>query len=156
MNRDGTNVIMALGAMIAIAAGALFYFVYFYSAQPSVQSDTALAELATLYPSQHTLDVVGAAECKTVRKYPDYWFVMDCKDDAYFKIEMSGGGYMMLYCANGQTLKERFVTVADYLGKSCTNQSDTGTFLKNYGSDQLYAVCGYEVIVRGNCLVGVS
>jgi len=156
MDHDETNVIMTLGALMAIAAGALFYFVYFYSAGSNGQSDAVLMEVSSLSPEQHTLDAISTAKCRTLEKHDDYWMITDCNDGVYFEIDFSAGGYMMLYCANGQTLRDRFVQVSGYLDKTCLDQSDAGTFLKNYGSDELYSVCGYTVIVRGNCIVGVS
>ncbi|MCX6820545.1 MAG: hypothetical protein NT016_01165 [Candidatus Aenigmarchaeota archaeon] len=156
MNHDETNVVMTLGALIAIAAGALFYFVYFYSPGSGGQSDAVLSELSSLSPDQHTLDIISAAKCRTLEKYDGYWVVTDCDGGVHFQIDFSAGGYMMLYCADGQTLQDRFVQLSGYLNKTCTDQSDAGTFLNNYGSDQLYSVCGYTAIVRGDCIVGVS
>jgi len=156
MNHDETSVATTLGALIAIAAGALFYFVYFYSAGPTGQSNAVLTEVATLSPDQHTLDIIAAAKCKTLEKHDDYWMITGCDDGVYFEIDFSAGGKMLLYCANGQTLYDRFTQLSSYVNKTCSNPSDAGTFLKNYGSDQLYSVCGYTVIVRGSCIVGVS
>lgn len=157
----GIRMEFLVGALLAIAAGVVFYFIYFPKYNVDYSSNAVLRELESLSPDRETVDVITTAACTSLDKSDEYWLVDACKDDVYFKLYLAeNGGYTMTFCYQGSTPLETFMKVKDYVGRECVEVPGVGgpgySLIKETTVTKTYNVCGNKVIFINECLAGIG
>jgi hypothetical protein len=99
---------------------------------------------------------IRKASCTTFARTDDRVLVGGCEDGVYFIIDIFGETYVTTYCASANTQTERFLKLTPYLERQCTDPSSGDVFLKDLGDLKVYSACGWRLVVRSECILGIG